>query len=544
MKTILYILVFCLGLSASAFEDNRINHIQTDEYTLKSEHPCISLPVNFGKPFIIDDSDLEKLNTKEIYQIDLVYTRYKTSQTFDQQKLNQNRVNELKSLIPEIDKDAPAWHYIEQTKAIDRETAKNFFHGFVIHYRPQSINHSELKNIFTPYQTQRQVFTVNNSENKQITYTSGTIIHIPENAVSHADGSPVTGEYEVSYCEFRTPADIALSGIPMKYHGNDGSYNFSSIGMYEIRGFQDGKELTLNKPITVDFNCTKIVDDASFYQLNDQTNEWEVIQPIQTEDFGAKRDANQAAEVSSTNTNPATWQVQTSMPLTEWGRSENVFAGRGMRMKSNYVSTKRMEVKLNKKAWKSYSKIKDDKRISDIVLKEEEDKKRVYISSKNNSTFRNSVINGRFTDMTAVEAKYKKISQAYQNYSTMVNGLRTTRFGVYNCDQIYRLKNTKTIHPVYVDQQSGEEITEPVVACLMDLNYNASFSFSPYYITLNPNSKNAILLFTGESKTYLVLPHQLSTNQFNSNTPTIRMHDVTEQVKSSKDLQAMINQKS
>ncbi len=85
-----------------------------------------------------------------------------------------------------------------------------------------------------------------------------------------------------------------------------------------------------------------------------------------------------------------------------------------------------------------------------------------------------------------------------------MKGLNSSSFGVYNCDQIYRLKNRKTIQPTFVDAATGETIRKPNVACVMDLDFNGSFSFNPNTITVDPTGKTAILLTAAKDAIYLI----------------------------------------
>ena len=95
------------------------------------------------------------------------------------------------------------------------------------------------------------------------------------------NGKPVKGEYDLVYQEFRDAADIVFSGIPMTYTSSGTEYNFSSVGMYEIRANQNGNELQLNKPIQIDFNATAAKDDVGFFKMDDNTGEWEKIEDIE-----------------------------------------------------------------------------------------------------------------------------------------------------------------------------------------------------------------------------------------------------------------------
>lgn len=110
---------------------------------------------------------------------------------------------------------------------------------------------------------------------------SGAVIRIPANILINKDGGLVKGEVTLKYREFRTQADIALSGIPMTYK----DHNFNSAGMFEIYAFQNGDTLDIknNRDISIDFVMTKNESGIGFYELNEERKQWEFIHPIRNE---------------------------------------------------------------------------------------------------------------------------------------------------------------------------------------------------------------------------------------------------------------------
>ena len=59
--------------------------------------------------------------------------------------------------------------------------------------------------------------------------------------------------------------------------------HFNSVGMYEIRGEQDGKTLKLTKPVIVNFQCTNGAAGVGFYQLNENASKWKKVKQITKE---------------------------------------------------------------------------------------------------------------------------------------------------------------------------------------------------------------------------------------------------------------------
>ena len=108
--------------------------------------------------------------------------------------------------------------------------------------------------------------------------TSGAKITIPKNALVTCDGQQVTGRVSLKYREFRNQADIAISHIPMTYQDQ----NFNSAGMFEMRAFQNGKELCIasGENASIDFVMTKNEEGIGFYALDDSTEKWAFINNI------------------------------------------------------------------------------------------------------------------------------------------------------------------------------------------------------------------------------------------------------------------------
>ncbi len=76
---------------------------------------------------------------KVIEKVQLVYTTFKVSPDFDQQKLNQQRLRNLLSLLPNaFSNPMTEWELIGQTGAQSVEDGKKYFHGFIITWRPDA----------------------------------------------------------------------------------------------------------------------------------------------------------------------------------------------------------------------------------------------------------------------------------------------------------------------------------------------------------------------------------------------------------------------
>lgn len=126
---------------------------------------------------------------------------------------------------------------------------------------------------------QVQTFTVNASEESQITTSTGTIINIPPKAFMDAFGRPIEGDVQVDYEEYNDPFSIFLSGITMKVDENGVQQNLESAGMFNITASQDDRpiELRPGSNIDMEFVSTNAEDDFTFYFLDQNDGEWNDI---------------------------------------------------------------------------------------------------------------------------------------------------------------------------------------------------------------------------------------------------------------------------
>lgn len=136
--------------------------------------------------------------------------------------------------------------------------------------------------IITPiFTTDAEVFSLRGTHARLIRTEKGSRIHVPASAfVFKESGLAVSGTVELSITEFMTQGEILSSGIPMVYFTPEGdTVDFESAGMFDIRAFQDGKELDLakGKEIQVEL-ATDVEGTFEFYAFNESTNNWELKQ--------------------------------------------------------------------------------------------------------------------------------------------------------------------------------------------------------------------------------------------------------------------------
>lgn len=536
MKLFLFIAALLTGVVTALGYPENPSHEVIEKYNRKLEN-SLKLPTDFAGHFIVDESSIQMLKGKIIYHVELIYTRYKSSSDFDQDALNNRRVSQLKSKLPQVISDNPTWSFVEQTGAVTKETAQTYYHGFVIHYsdkmdyQTMSTYFEDMSKSFTSYQ-------VDNSQQQELKYTSGTIIHIEPNSVTYANGKPVSGNYDLEYREFRNPAEIALSGIPMTIIENGEELHFSSVGMYEIKAYQNGEELFLKKPIEVDFKCTDAKEGVSFYQMNNE-GEWKTIKPISFSGESDEVAENQIADTPVGNIQPIEASNQDYSNITQW--STNWSTG-DKNNNVNITTTQKGkfdESLLNDYTWQLYLQRKksNPELFSNIVIKEIPAGQRLQIKSGNHMQLLGGVIGMDFSTIGTVDGGY----QVDSKYSTVVSGLSSSGFGVYNCDQTFRIQNRVALAPTYLNATDSTEISNKFMACLIDLNYNGSFSYHPNNIVCNSQGRNVLLLFTNDKKVFMYSENDFASLDKSNSGVILSMKDVTEQIKSPDDLRKLLN---
>jgi len=104
---------------------------------LKSNQLAIAMP--FAKELILNPEQRKYFEEQVVVKVELVYTKYRTSSSFDQKELNLTRLIELNKLLPDLFKN-PLWDYglVSQTNGNSREECNPMFHGFIFTFRPNS----------------------------------------------------------------------------------------------------------------------------------------------------------------------------------------------------------------------------------------------------------------------------------------------------------------------------------------------------------------------------------------------------------------------
>jgi hypothetical protein len=83
--------------------------------------------------FIKDFKHLLQDEPSKVEEIILVWTAYRMSETFSQPGLNSKRIEQFRSIYPKLfGAKKIKWKFLVQTGAATDETARTYFHGFLV----------------------------------------------------------------------------------------------------------------------------------------------------------------------------------------------------------------------------------------------------------------------------------------------------------------------------------------------------------------------------------------------------------------------------
>ncbi|MGH1336747.1 MAG: hypothetical protein ACRBFS_11530 [Aureispira sp.] len=136
---------------------SKAQEIEVPQYDISRQSPyIIYLPMNYSK-FLFTDKDKDlfySLRDTMIERIDLVYTVFRRSETFDQVKLNKERYEIFQEYFPEaFNNNLIDWNLMAQNGTMEYEKAQTYFHGFVIYLKPHRVTTEEGVTIGTALDT-------------------------------------------------------------------------------------------------------------------------------------------------------------------------------------------------------------------------------------------------------------------------------------------------------------------------------------------------------------------------------------------------------
>ena len=132
---LLALIVFGTTGYAQSFRKDKPMHIVMTCYEkVVNDKYFINVPMDFNN--MLPNSPLSKVTVSKIKSISLVYTKFKESKSFDQKRLNNERMKYLLKAIPGLKENKDIkWIWIEQTGCNSPGACKDYFHGFVINLK-------------------------------------------------------------------------------------------------------------------------------------------------------------------------------------------------------------------------------------------------------------------------------------------------------------------------------------------------------------------------------------------------------------------------
>lgn len=154
MKLSTFLAILLLIVNTTLGQTDKIEYILNSKVQLKDKidqvqsESTIFLKTKYASPKIINPSEFKKIQGNVILKIELIFTTFKNSQTFNQKALNRKRLLSLNLLGSEILKNEMIeWKIVGQTACSSPKQGDEFFHGFVITYRPTSTEETIEKEI-------------------------------------------------------------------------------------------------------------------------------------------------------------------------------------------------------------------------------------------------------------------------------------------------------------------------------------------------------------------------------------------------------------
>lgn len=106
--------------------------------TVKPAHDTVYLPTNFASPALLFPEQCHRISGRIIEKIELVYTTFRESDSFNQQQLNYQRLLSLEKAAPKLFLNTTIeWKLVAQSGCGSSEQGKKMFHGFVVYLRPE-----------------------------------------------------------------------------------------------------------------------------------------------------------------------------------------------------------------------------------------------------------------------------------------------------------------------------------------------------------------------------------------------------------------------
>ena len=444
------------------------------------------------------------------------------------------------------------------------------------------------------FQVRANQFKINPRRDTILRLTDqGTVLHIPKNCFQSKSGEIIKSEVIINFKEYSNQAEIAFSGIPMNYTLGGEELCFNSSGMFDISGTADNApiEVVKDKSMEIDYHLAKKNADIDFYKLDDDCSKWQLInkinpkndntndspsipvKPIKKDlnderiiqiDFastdifqefqqynGVSFRVNEKTEFDVKDTEGVWFSFDLKETITD-GEYKLDFTGLDVNQnwieKTYYVNPVYEEGDYQKAlkeykrkyamiaATKEKNRQKENIRIKKLQIEQEQ-----WLKDQEVYNLEREKRREKRMALAKLEAKTNPNSSFVyktpgQTFPDIIRGLELTSFGIYNCDQIYRMQNKVTLNGLYVDQKNNK-INDGLMLSMIDMDYNGAFSFDPEKFTCDSKANNVLLLFTTSGKLYILDKGKFRNMAIKEEgAVTFQMREVTSQIKNTSDL--------
>ena len=366
-------------------------------------------------------------------------------------------------------------------------------------------------------------------------YHSGSKIIVPPSAFVDEQGITVVGKVEIQYREFNDHVDMFLAGVPKEL---DKHQNLQSVGMMEIKGFQNGKPvyLGMDKTLDVELKGKIIADfptsDLDVFVYSKQKDNWiysaddqvEIIAEL-AEDKNIINHSLSDAEILA--------KVETSMSISKPDKPINVGIPENMQVFNFQIN------KADFPALAQYDEdiefIVDKTKVDDAVFEIEWNSMDIKEKAKNVFELALSRVENEekiiakyeiYPAISATEVAKKAYIKEYEEYKTklqqwqndvdatvaqmkldlenivqpkwtgIINRFTIHRFGLWNCGKTVEMESEHLINARFVNQ-IGDAIA---INQLFITNKNNQLYYS---IPNSENSADASIKYDDEAKNIL-----------------------------------------
>jgi flagellar motor protein MotB len=325
-------------------------------------------------------------------------------------------------------------------------------------------------------------------QNDIVVGNRGTVLHIPPDAFVDASGNLIKGPVTIVFTEYTNAGEIALSGLPMTIVENGKESRFSSSGMFELNGAANDQPIQIakTKSIEIDYPLVGAQSNVGYYQL-DKNKKW----------------------------------VKKSTVIPESTSGDDI---------KPEITVSKVRQPLNS--------IPADT----IVVRDNGSSKLLAVRNTNIDTSSARLMANVFNSNMQVVGTTDSRDYTSNTVSRINTKLQVSGFGLYNCDQVVQFVEKVDITATFTDAK-GNAIPTPTYISIIDKQLNGAFGYANgQKFPIDKASKTAIFIYTSDNKLYYLGFDELKKmNIERSGNYTFAMHDVSNTIKTTNDLQALLN---